>query len=228
MQRAVLKTRLDPKRSWTYLELTGSVFWTVFPNPVSHFQSMDGFTGFPLGFSHPILGSKALVVRAIGVVVATPVFLPVSAILVIVAAMNMIPIACAKTTGSQILMQCQRPPRQRASIFIPTSALVAMSMRPVITFGGLQGISNSISQLWNLPAECSIYRGNEWERASQGMHHTWGFQESSGTASALRQAAIVMMMVVVMPFIGNSPGSFQPNRLGQGFHRCWRGSWLWG
>ena len=61
---------------------------------------MDWFTGSPLGFSHPILGSKALVVRAIGVVVATPVFLPVSAILVIVATMNMIPIACAKTTGS--------------------------------------------------------------------------------------------------------------------------------
>ena len=49
MQQAVLKTRLDPKRSWTYLELTGSVFWTVFPNPVSHFQSMDWFAGKSAG-----------------------------------------------------------------------------------------------------------------------------------------------------------------------------------
>lgn len=138
MQRAVLKTRLDPKRSWTYLELTGSVFWTVFPNPVSHFQSMDGFTGFPLGFSHPILGSKALVVRAIGVVVATPVFLPVSAILVIVAAMNMIPIACAKTTGSQILMQCQRPP--------PTKGLhIHPNIRP------RRNVHETSHHLWRTP-----------------------------------------------------------------------------
>ena len=189
-----------------------------------------GFWDFPIRYS----GSEALVVGAIGVVVATPAFLPVSAILVIVATMNMIPIACTTRWTCSTDFECHTPPQPKKGLHIHPNS------RP------RRNVHETSHHLWRTPRHLEFplnvhfiggTTGNELVEVCIILVYTCGFQESGPvfphlpchlkTASALRQAAMMMVVVVVVvvPFIGDCSRSFQPNRLGQGFHGCWRGSW---